>query len=186
MCLVKTECHLSLIDFFFFFCLLIPQPSLPYLIPWPSLPRSFYFILSASITTIMFEMSNHTPTTSSIELTFEAPLNQTIGELQNLQAAYRLTEKSYLQWSQLVWTFLKSRGKLSHLLGTGPKSKDPKFQSWNEEDSKIMSWIRNSMTIEISGACMFFTTAREIWESIQQTYSKVWDFAQIFESKVKL
>lgn len=48
----------------------------------------------------MFEMSNHTPTTSSIELTFEAPLNQTIGELQNLQAAYRLTEKSYLQWSR--------------------------------------------------------------------------------------
>ena len=49
-----------------------------------------------------------------------------------------------------------------------------------------MSWIRNSMTIEISGACMFFTTAREIWESIQQTYSKVRDFAQIFEIKVKL
>lgn len=153
--------------FFFFFLLSFDSSAIIALFDsWPSLPRYFYFILSASITTIMFEMSNHTPATSFIELTFEAPLNQTIGELQNLQAANRLTEKSYLQWSQLVWTFLKGRGKLSHLLGTGPKSKDPKFQSWNEEDSKIMSWIRNSMTIEISGACMFFTTAREIWESI--------------------
>lgn len=49
-----------------------------------------------------------------------------------------------------------------------------------------MSWLWNSITIEISGACMFFTTAREIWEAIQQTYSKVRDFVPIFEIKVKL
>ena len=31
-----------------------------------------------------------------------------------------------------------------------------------------------------------FTMAREIWEAIQQTYSKVRDSAQIFEIKVKI
>ena len=49
------------------------------------------------------------------------------GELQNLQAAYRLNGKNYLKWSQLIRTFLKGKGKLSHLLGTGPKEGDPLF-----------------------------------------------------------
>ena len=28
---------------------------------------------------------------------------------------------------------------LSHLLGTGPKQEDPKFDAWDEEDSMVMS-----------------------------------------------
>ncbi|KAF2308189.1 hypothetical protein GH714_036552 [Hevea brasiliensis] len=57
------------------------------------------------------------------------------GELQNIQAAYRLNGKNYLKWSQLVRTFLKGKGKLSHLLGAGPDPKDPKFDAWDEQDS---------------------------------------------------
>ncbi|KAK8328589.1 hypothetical protein V6Z12_A11G261900 [Gossypium hirsutum] len=68
-------------------------------------------------------------------------------ELQNIQAAYRLNGKNYLKWSQLVCTFLNGRGKLSHLLGTGPKEGDPKF--------------------EISDTCMFLNTTKEIWEAVK-------------------
>ncbi|KAK5845892.1 hypothetical protein PVK06_002134 [Gossypium arboreum] len=56
-------------------------------------------------------------------------------EFQNIQVAYRLNEKIYLKWSQLVHTFLKRRGKLSHLLRIGPKEGDPKFDVWDEQDS---------------------------------------------------
>ena len=61
------------------------------------------------------------------------------GELQNVQVAYRLNGKNYLKWSQLIKTFLKGKGKLSHLLGTGPKDSDTTFTSWDEENSLIMS-----------------------------------------------
>lgn len=44
-------------------------------------------------------------------------------DLQNIQATYRLNGKNYLKWSQPVGTFLKGRGKLSHLLETGPLNK---------------------------------------------------------------
>jgi len=47
------------------------------------------------------------------------------GELQNIQVAYRLNGRNYMKWSQLIRTFLKGKGKLSHLLGTGPKESDP-------------------------------------------------------------
>jgi hypothetical protein len=108
------------------------------------------------------------------------------GDLQNIQPAYRLNGKNYLKWSQLVRTFLKGRGKLSHLLGTGPSKDDPKFATWDEEDSMVMSWLWNSMLPEISDTCMFLGTAKEIWDAIQQTYSKVHDAAQIYEIKTKI
>ena len=90
-----------------------------------------------------------------------------MGEFQNLQAAYKLNGKNYLKWSQVVRTFLKGKGKLSHLLGTGPKPEDPRFDAWDEEDSMVMSWLWNSMLPEIRDTCMFLTTAKEIWEAVR-------------------
>ncbi|XP_024021990.1 uncharacterized protein LOC112091778 [Morus notabilis] len=37
-----------------------------------------------------------------------------------------------------------SKGKLNHLLGTGPKQGDPKFDAWDEEDSMIQNLTRFS------------------------------------------
>ena len=53
--------------------------------------------------------------------------SQQSGELQNIQAAYRLDGKNYFKWSQLVCTMLKGKGKINHLMGTGPKPRDPPF-----------------------------------------------------------
>jgi len=49
-----------------------------------------------------------------------------------------------------------------------------------------MAWLWNAMELEISDTCMFLSTAKEIWETVQQTYSKKNDSAQIYEIKVKL
>ena len=62
-------------------------------------------------------------------------------ELQNIQAAYRLNGKNYLKWSQLVRMFLKGKGKLGHLLKTGPEKGTVGSEAWEEEDSMIMSWL---------------------------------------------
>ncbi|RVW92470.1 Retrovirus-related Pol polyprotein from transposon TNT 1-94 [Vitis vinifera] len=102
------------------------------------------------------------------------------GELQNIQAAYRLMEK-LSEMVQLVRTVLKGKGKISHLMGTGPKLGDPHFEAWDEEDSMIMAWLWNSMIPEISDTCMFLATAKDIWDAIQQTYSKARDAAQVYE-----
>ena len=84
--------------------------------------------MSTSETTIT---SNPIPTedTSSI---------QKIGDLWNVRASHRLNGKNYLKWSQVVRTYLKGKGRLSHLLGTGPAKTNPTFGAWDEEDSMIM------------------------------------------------
>ncbi|XP_009798195.1 uncharacterized protein LOC107817595 [Nicotiana tabacum] len=120
------------------------------------------------------------------ETTETSPAIITTGDLQNVQAAYRLNGQNFLKWSQFVRTFLRGKGKLSHLLGTGPSKEDPKFEAWDEQDSMVMSWLWNSMIPEISDTVMFLSTAKEIWEAIQQTYSKVNDAARIYELKTKV
>ena len=57
-------------------------------------------------------------------------------------------------------------------MGIRPKPRDPRFEVWDEEDSMIISWLWNSMTLEISDTCMFLATAKDIWNAIQQRYSK--------------
>ena len=56
----------------------------------------------------------------------------------------------------------EGKGKLGHIDGTSLKSDDPKFGSWDEEDSMIMSWPWNSMALKISNNCMFLLTTKEI------------------------
>lgn len=71
-------------------------------------------------------------------------------------------------------------------MGTGPSKEDPKFEVWDEQDSMVMSWLWNLMLPEISDTCMFLGTAKEIWDAIRQTYSKVHDAAQSYEIKTKI
>lgn len=42
------------------------------------------------------------------------------------------------------------------------------------------------MLLEVSGNCMFLTSAKEIWETVKRTYSKVKDAASVFEIKTKV
>ena len=87
---------------------------------------------------------------SEIKASSEESVMHSLGGLQNIQVAYRVTGKNYLKWSQSVRTYLKGKGKLSHLMGTGPKPEDPKFVAWDEADSMIMSWLWDTMSLEIS------------------------------------
>ena len=109
-----------------------------------------------------------------------------IGDLQNVRASYRLNGKNYLKWSQFIRTYLKGKGRLDHLLGTGLAKEDSVFEAWDEEDSMIMSWLWDSMDPMISDTCMFMATAKEIWEFTRRTYSKAGDVAQVYEIKVKV
>ena len=108
-------------------------------------------------------------------------------ELQHIQPSLRLNGRNYLKWSHFVQTFLKGKGKLNHLTGKdAPKPTDSNFGAWDEADAVVMSWLWNSMVPEVSDACMFMKTAKDVWESCKQNYSKVGDAAQIYEIKMKI
>ncbi|EXC02059.1 hypothetical protein L484_024023 [Morus notabilis] len=132
-----------------------------------------FFIMSTSETTISSNPSE------------ESDYVQKTGDLQNIRASNRLNGKNYLIWTQIVRTYLKGKGRLNHLLGKGPETKDIAFEAWDEEDSMIMSWLWDSMEPTISDTCIFLTNAKQIWDYIHRTYSKARDDAQVYEIKIK-
>ena len=87
----------------------------------------------------MSEVSKSTNQQVSNPITTNEVINTTTRELQNIQPGLCLNGKNYLKWSQFVQTFLKGKGKLSHLLRMRPKPDDLKFIAWDEEDSMVMS-----------------------------------------------
>jgi len=87
--------------------------------------------------------------------------------------------------SSRLYLSLKRRGKLSHLTGKGLSSTDPRFRAWDEENAMIMSWLWNSMLLEISRNCMFLSSAHDIWETLRKSYSMKQDAAVIYELRTK-
>ena len=48
----------------------------------------------------------------------------------------------------------------------------------------VMSWLWNLMMLEVSDAYMFLETTMDIWGMCRQTYSKVCDAAQIYNTRI--
>ncbi|GAV61024.1 LOW QUALITY PROTEIN: UBN2_3 domain-containing protein, partial [Cephalotus follicularis] len=97
------------------------------------------------------------------------------GDLQNIRSTYRLNEKNYLKL-QFVKT-LKGKGRINHLLGTRPKPRDPEFETWDEADSMIMSWLWDSMdpTIRSRTVTEYANTLQNVWQEL--------DHYRVFEMK---
>ena len=70
--------------------------------------------------------------------------------------------KNYLQWAQVIRTTLKGCWKLSYIEGNPPKRDDSQFESWDDEDSLIMTWLWNCVAPEISRNYMFLPPTRKI------------------------
>ena len=49
-----------------------------------------------------------------------------------------------------------------------------------------MTWLVNSMEEDISSNYMFYPTAQELWENVNQMYSDLGNQSQIFQLILKL
>ncbi|RDX83303.1 hypothetical protein CR513_35795, partial [Mucuna pruriens] len=68
--------------------------------------------------------------------------------------------------------------KLSHIEGSDPPRDDPKFEAWDDEDSLIMTWLCNSMTLEIS--------RNYIYENLIKTYLMKKDSTTCYDIERKI
>ncbi|KAK2970862.1 hypothetical protein RJ640_022304 [Escallonia rubra] len=98
---------------------------------------------------------------------------------------HKLNGLNYLQWSQSVFMFISGKGKEDYLTGTieTPSKDDPSYKKWNSENHMVMSWLINTMNLEIGQNFMFYGTAKEIWENVKETYSDNENTLELFEIK---
>nr|KYP41699.1 hypothetical protein KK1_036913 [Cajanus cajan] len=102
-------------------------------------------------------------------------------DLPNVVVPYWLDGWNFLQWSQYIRRILKGRSRLDHINGGGPGPNDSNFPIWDNEDSLIMTWMWHSMIPEISQNYMFYSSAKEIWDDLQNTFSLKKDFATCYD-----
>ena len=52
-----------------------------------------------------------------------------------------------------------------------PASEDPLYTTKDAENSMVMTWLVNSMNEEIGSDYMCYSTAKELWDNVNQMYS---------------
>ena len=100
----------------------------------------------------------------------------------------RLNGDNFLRWSQSVRMYIRGQGKIGYITGDkkAPAVNDPLFDSWDAENSMVMTWLVNSMEEDISSNYMCYTTAQELWDNVSQMYSDLGNQSQVFELTLKL
>ncbi|KAK5785059.1 hypothetical protein PVK06_039604 [Gossypium arboreum] len=135
--------------------------------------------------------SNQTEEKSStVETTTESTMTQgtEASHLSFQLTSHKLNGKNYLEWSQSVKLAIDGRCKLGLLNGEveQPQVGDPKMSKWRSENSMVIAWLINSMEASIGKPFLFLPTAKDVWDSVKDTYSDLENASQIFELKIKL
>ncbi|XP_028804739.1 uncharacterized protein LOC114759689 [Neltuma alba] len=131
--------------------------------------------------------SSNTQATPSKNSTAESDLTIAT-EPQAMGVAHKLNGSNYLQWSQSVLMYLRGKRKEKYINGEAqqPSHNDPKFDTWFAENNQVMSWLCNSMTLEISEGYLLASTAKEIWDAAKWTYSTLDNTAALLDLKRQL
>ncbi|KAL3516354.1 hypothetical protein ACH5RR_023256 [Cinchona calisaya] len=96
---------------------------------------------------------------------------------------HKLIGNNYLQWSQSVKIFMCGRGIDEYLTGEiiPRKTNDLNYRAWKLQNNLIMSWLVNSMTIDIGENFPLNDRAQEIWEVAEELYSSKENTSEIFK-----
>lgn len=67
-----------------------------------------------------------------------------------------------------------------------PAKDDSIYATWDAESSMVMTWLVNSMDEDISSNYMCYSTAKELWDNINQMYSDLGNQSQVLKLTLKL
>ncbi|KAJ0046448.1 hypothetical protein Pint_05386 [Pistacia integerrima] len=57
----------------------------------------------------------------------------------------------------------------------------PTYKKWLAENNMVMSWLVNSMNMDIGENFLAFETAKEIWDAAKETYSDIENTSEVAE-----
>ena len=117
----------------------------------------------ASNTTIADEYANNL---------FFLPANENPGLMLTLQP---LTgPDNYMSWARSVFLALSSRNKFGFVDGliTEPDSSSPLYNSWSRCNTIVLSWLTNSLSLDLKASVMYINNARDLWIDLKDRLSQ--------------
>ncbi|GAU39772.1 hypothetical protein TSUD_220160 [Trifolium subterraneum] len=100
----------------------------------------------------------------------------------------RMNGGNYFRWSRSVRMYLRGKGMIGYITGDKkqPDKKGAGFDTWDAENSMVMTWLVNSMTEEISANYLCYDTAKDLWDNVSQMYSDLENQSQVYELTLQL
>ncbi|KAF3771978.1 hypothetical protein EJ110_NYTH59055 [Nymphaea thermarum] len=62
-----------------------------------------------------------------------------------------------------------------------PVEKSGKYISWKGDNNIVMSWIMNSVQPQIASTIAYYTSAKQMWDFLKQTYSNDRNVSKILQ-----
>ncbi|XP_020271847.1 uncharacterized protein LOC109847014 [Asparagus officinalis] len=104
----------------------------------------------------------------------------------------RLDGKNYSYWSYVMKNFLKGKKMWCYVSGTSkiPKVGDAKYEEaldvWDTCNSRIITWINNSVENRIGVQLAKYDTAKEVWDYLAKLYVRSnFDVQYQLESEIR-
>lgn len=85
-----------------------------------------------------------------------------------------LKDNNYADWSREMSDFLIAKNRAGFIDGTLPKPEEDAqdYKAWLRSDAIVKGWITIAMEKEIRNSVKYATTARQIWEDLQERFGK--------------
>ncbi|KAJ9550333.1 hypothetical protein OSB04_014378 [Centaurea solstitialis] len=91
----------------------------------------------------------------------------------------QLDGKNYSYWSYVMKIFLRGKNMWGYVTGKSSKPTDEKaanysllVDSWETDNSKVITWINNSVAQSIGTQLAKYDTAKEVWDHLERLYTQ--------------
>ena len=120
--------------------------------------------------------STHTNSNSNSESNTPNPYflssNENLGNILITQPL--LGMRNYQCWSRAMVLVLTAKKKIGLMNGKIPRLEvdSPLYEDWQSCNTMVLSWLINSMHIDVSRSIMYYETAREMWLELKYLFSQ--------------
>ena len=82
--------------------------------------------------------------------------------------------ENYLSWTSSVFLVLSSRNKFGFVNGSIPQPDltSPLYNSWSRCNTTVLSWLTNSLSMDLKASVMYINTARDLWIDLRDRLSQ--------------
>ena len=81
---------------------------------------------------------------------------------------------NYMSWARSVFLARSSRNKFGFVDGSivEPDSSSPLYNSWSRCNTTVLSWLTNSLSLDLKASVMYINNARDLWIDLKDRLSQ--------------
>ncbi|KAF3771748.1 hypothetical protein EJ110_NYTH59672 [Nymphaea thermarum] len=98
----------------------------------------------------------------------------------------KLDGSNYEIWSRVFMMSVIGHEKEHVIEENEPVEKSEKYASWKGDNNIVMSWIMNSVQPQIASTIAYYTSAKQMWDFLKQTYSNDKNVSKILQVEEEL